>query len=510
MLRTRLSNPFQNTWYTCNEVSVLGKAWDKKSGWLTAGQLAEYFMPVETPAGFSGALSGLEGHFSVVINKPGFQAFANDKIRSFPLLYTLKEKEWVVTDNVDLPLVRHLPFKRSAETGFIHYWCAQGNDTLKEGLFQLQAGQMAFIRNGNVETAFYYDPAVQNKQNTDISLDTYPDLAFFEKWYDLIKDREVWVPLSGGYDSRAILILLKIFGHRNINAFTYGAAGAFEEAAAREVAKKLHVNWQFVEYTPATFDLFFSGEWAEYAGKSHLYCSLPHEQDFFAVYALKDKISPGSYIIPGHYGDNLNGSRHIKPGAAERDVYREIAGIYNLPREQVREHVRDYYLPSGNRFYLNWYFKNHASKYILNSVKIYEHFGYEWIIPFSDSGWMDHWLSTSEEGKINHRFYHIFLNEKLFNGFNVSISLKRTGLFNRIKPLVRLFVPPFIMQIYKKNHFKKDVNNLNILYDRIYEALNDPAADRDYVINRLFARYFLKNIGFYHEPSGDGRKDIFL
>ena len=329
MLNLQLSNPTQRQWYTANEISVLGTPYCNFKGWLSPPQFIDHFKSINDLNSFSKILSELEGNFSVVINKTEFKAFAVDKIRSFPLLYSFKGTEWVVTDNINLPFIQNLPFKRSVEMEFIHYWCTMANNTLKENLYQLEAAQIAYISNNELHTTYYYDPLIEINQNKKAEQDVYPDLAFFDKWFELIKNQEVWVPLSGGYDSRAILLLLKLFGHQNTNTFTYGDPKGFEAITAKKITTQLNIKWHFVEYTSQSFDVVFSEKWSEYSNKSHFYTSLPHEQDFFAINTLKqlDLISAGSFIIPGHYGDILNGSKHIKIGATQKDVYDKILDL---------------------------------------------------------------------------------------------------------------------------------------------------------------------------------------
>ena len=60
-------------------------------------------------------------------------------------------------------------------------------------------------------------------------------------------NRPIWVPLSGGLDSRLILCKLHESGYKNLNSFSYGLKNNSESLIAKYVSKSLNINWKFIE-----------------------------------------------------------------------------------------------------------------------------------------------------------------------------------------------------------------------------------------------------------------------
>jgi asparagine synthase (glutamine-hydrolysing) len=200
---------------------------------------------------FEKLLLGLNGNFAVVIHKENLTFFAVDKLRTYPLLYSKKENNIYITDNIDSEWIQSLEPNLFAQKQLIDFWCVLNNDTLKRDLYQLQAGEYGVVEDNNVVVKNYFKHFDENKfkQSDEVvgELEKVQDV-YFDKWYEQIKNKEVWVPLSGGFDSRYILAMLVKYGHANLHTYTYGKAAGFEAKTAYKVAKQLGVEWQFVEY----------------------------------------------------------------------------------------------------------------------------------------------------------------------------------------------------------------------------------------------------------------------
>ena len=79
----------------------------------------------------------------------------------------------------------------------------------------------------------------------------------FKRIVEDTSNKNVWVPLSGGLDSRLVICKLKEHGCENLRAFSYGPPGNYEASAARHVAEVLKVPWVFVPDT-RIFPEFYS------------------------------------------------------------------------------------------------------------------------------------------------------------------------------------------------------------------------------------------------------------
>ena len=138
----------------------------------------------------------------------------------------------------------------------------------------------------------------------------------FERLLKDVGDRQIVIPLSGGYDSRLIGHSLRELGARNVLCYTYGLSGNWESGISRELAQHLGFEWVMVPYSnpqwrtvaePAAFRALLHG--------SRQFRILAHIQDWPAVQALvaQGRLAPDAVFVPGHSGDFLAGS-HIPRG----------------------------------------------------------------------------------------------------------------------------------------------------------------------------------------------------
>lgn len=77
---------------------------------------------------------------------------------------------------------------------------------------------------------------------------------------EVANGRPIAVPLSGGYDSRIIVVLLKEMGYDEVIAFSFGLSNNKDAAVSEQVASHLDVPWEFVEYTPEMWHEWFNSE----------------------------------------------------------------------------------------------------------------------------------------------------------------------------------------------------------------------------------------------------------
>src|SRR5690606_35674716 len=126
-----------------------------------------------------------------------------------------------------------------------------------------------------------------------------------------VKDKSVMIPLSGGYDSRIIALLIKEYGHTNVSSFTYGRAENPEARKSKEIADILGFNWTIFPYTKENwFKWYHSKEWDQLVKFSSNYSSMTHIQDAPAVTNLVKDANEKYVFIPGHTGDFISGD-HI-------------------------------------------------------------------------------------------------------------------------------------------------------------------------------------------------------
>ena len=69
----------------------------------------------------------------------------------------------------------------------------------------------------------------------------------FENIIKKANNRPIWIPLSGGLDSRLVLCKLHEKGYTNLNCFSYGLKNNSECLIAEKIAKALNTRWKFIE-----------------------------------------------------------------------------------------------------------------------------------------------------------------------------------------------------------------------------------------------------------------------
>ncbi|MGB4298176.1 MAG: asparagine synthetase B family protein [Candidatus Saccharicenans sp.] len=433
-------------------------------------------------------LKKLNGFFAIVLQKNGIVMAAVDKVRSMPLFYGLKEGNLYLSDDAGWvrTQVKNGQNNQVAEAEFLLTGYVTGEDTLCLGVKQLQAGEIltTHVEGGRkvVQKIRYYrylhnfhnGEARINKESLSIVLDRVV-INCTQRLIQFANGREIVIPLSGGYDSRLIAMTLKRLGYNNVIAFTYGKRGNKESEISKWVAKCLDMKWYFVPYNNYTWwKWFHSEERNAYYRRAHNLVSVPHIQDWPAVKVLKEQniIDENAIFVPGHSGDFLAGS-HI-PTMVFNNTQLNLALFikaiierhYSLwpfneldavVQEQLKSRImqtgegRDLSIPSHMAdAFEEWDWQERQAKFIINSVRVYEFWGYNWWLPLWDAEMMDFWAGVPLEFRQGQKFYSEYVS-KIFGritGIGVSVAKRSANeqSFANIKGIIKKSVlsPPLI------------------------------------------------------------------
>ena len=502
---SELNYPFQFDWHKQEHVAVIGWVFDENNQCLQNEQLASLFTEIKDEFSFKERLISLNGNFAVVIESNDIKALAVDHIRSFPLLYQQNSNGIQIIANYKWQ--SNLQLDEASVEAFKKCWCTLDNTTLAKNIYQLQAGQYLW-QSGN-ETAipkFYYQHLEKEKAlNVDINEAANLFTSVFTKYFDLVKDITVLVPLSGGYDSRLLISLLHNYGHTDVVAYTYGNEESHEVQIAKKVAEQLNVKWYFVDYNETLFNTFFTNEWKEYSDNNHFLSSLPHEQDFFARSYLKSKnLLPENFVVlPGFSGDLLGGSiTGYQPKTYNMESFEKMIVQKHFQNSAITYDFSAFEtINNKNQFYdqyQSWFVNNKVTKFIVNSVRLYEYFGGSWLLPFWDKELIKYWYKVPYKYREQQKFY----NEVIFNKFFSSLRIDYIkpghddNYPNHIKEKIKQHLPSVITNVVKK--VKKtiqpnDVNNLSVLSNMIGERIIKKKKKEE-GINNMHAIYFLQNL----------------
>lgn len=405
-----------------------------------------------SPQSLTASLTRLNGFYAWVTQTDQQLRAGVDHVRSRPLFhgqaggrfFLADDAEWVrqqVGDQEMDPIAR----EEFQLAGYV-----TGADTLFPHVKQLQAGECLVATAGEggiilVETQRYYrflhaEPASCDDTALGAALDRAA-VASVQRLIDYANGRQIVVPLSGGYDSRLIVTLLKRLGYDNVLTFTYGVPGNKESAYSKRVADALGLRWHFVEYSEALWrEAWQTPDRWEYRKWGSGWCSLAHVQDWPAVKVLKEQgiPEPDCLFVPGHTGDFISGG-HIPKQAFERSSFTladatdaVFSKHYVLaPLKFLKTSKQTWLVRIHDRMERDgvetpwsyadvcekWEWQERQAKFICNSVRVYEFFGYDWWMPLWDIEFVRFWGSVPLFSR-RHRSLYIEYVKETYNAFS--------------------------------------------------------------------------------------------
>lgn len=413
---------------------------------IDADLLAGHLCTAVTTDALTFTLHRLNGFYAWIEQTPGRIRAAVDHIRSRPLFYACADRSFLLSD--DAEWVRQQVGDREmdpvAREEFQLAGYVTGAETLYPNVKQLQAGEVLVATqqdNGvRVETHRYYRFLHTEPEHVDVpalraQLDQVA-VGSIQRLIDYANGRQIVVPLSGGYDSRLIVALLKRLRYESVLTFSYGLTGNKEAEFSSKVADELGFQWIFIEYT----NVLWARSWSTLDAKAYRdmaanHVSLPHVQDWLAVRELvrRKEIEPDAILVPGHSGDFVAGS-HI-PAIAftkKRIPYATLlkslknAHLSNIPKKcvklcknetlfnRIKSRIDLTYDGSNVAFanlYELWDWQERQSKYIVNSVKAYEHYKLDWWLPLWDLEFVRFWEKVPLVMRKKRKWYVAWINK---------------------------------------------------------------------------------------------------
>jgi asparagine synthase (glutamine-hydrolysing) len=439
-----------NEYYPWKEIKLKGARCYLKGNvfleneFLSTEKLAELILPLickeEQGKETEAFLEKLNGVFALVAETKDIIFCAVDKTRSIPLFYVKTKNSFIVSDSAYYlkdKINPHLNEENAAEFMVAGY--VTGNETLFNDIKQIRNGEFLIYQKneGLLKSCCYFKFLHGNYYELPESrLLEMLDQIFVNSFSRLIEStsrqgKRLVVPLSGGLDSRIIVAMLKRLGVNDVSCVNYGRKGSRESRISRQVAEALGYEWLFVESTAKKWREHYNSKEADlFRIWSANLTSLPHMQDFPTVKELKiqGKIPENSVFVPGHtgYGTHIPDSTSFD---SEAYLAASLKKHYNLwPYGQEPEKIfkqRISKSTSGLEIKDSETFANaigyfdsneRQAKFILNSVRVYEFFGYEWRIPLCDAELIEFFLRVPVECRINCNLYKKYASNCLFSG----------------------------------------------------------------------------------------------
>lgn len=442
----------------------------------------------------------LTGHFSIIFYNSKKTFCIVDHTRTIPLFYYHKNKEiFISSDPLDIlkdsSSNLHFDNKQAAleisMSGF-----TIGNKTLCNKVFQLQAGEFLFFENKNlkINRYYFYKPwNVHNLHKTEFKKKlTQELLKLMKRIGESCKDRQILIPLSGGYDSRLIASGLKKIGVNNVVCFSYGQKNNFESLAAKKIAKRL--NYQYIFIPTSRIEqknLFNKNLFKKFLKYSDTLCNSPVLIDFAIIKKLYEnkKISKNAIIINGNSGDFISGGHvliqdELKKKLNNKSMIKIIMNKHFSLWESLKtkknqiliedqiykiasEIIKDYSISNKKLWAvvetLEWYCRQ--SKWVTTTQRSYEFFGYEWRLPLWDPLFMNFWERVPLRFKYKQNLYKEVLVENNWGNVWQDIELNNFKLPKNIFFLFRTILKLTFIFI-GKNYWKKfDKRVFSYFYD---------------------------------------------
>jgi asparagine synthase (glutamine-hydrolysing) len=399
-------------------------------------------------------LNSASGYGSAVIEGQDISIAWVDHIRTWPLFYGMKNGGLVIspdarvardalgfTDN-DVDPDAALEFSLA---GYV-----TGESTLYKGLSALRPGEFLVWRKGMdaplLQRYFRYQPTMEesreNEQELIGNLNDVMD-TIIKNMIARVGGRPIWLPLSGGLDSRIILCKLHEHGARNVHTFSYGPKFNFEALKAKQVAKTLGYPWQFVAPDKETLRGYFESDerkafWRYADGLK----AIPCMREYAAIRWLHEsgQVPKDAVFINGQSGDYISGG-HIHPAwlektPADADLFYKLltdkhydlwSGLKTPGNMNVAEKWIDRLLPAEWKSRCRtradyaamgeaWEYDGRQICYVVNGQRIYEFLGYDWEMPLWEKELVDFYQPISLKDKFDQNLWKKWLKAYNYKG----------------------------------------------------------------------------------------------
>ncbi len=472
------------SWFCNEKVSVKGYFFDSENNYYSESKLISFFEDVYSEKDFINKIKEANGVFTVVIRHSDTIFTASDTTRMFPLFYTFKDKDLLISDDI-IFLKNKLnitEINKQSANEFLAASHTLGNRTLLENVFQLQSNEyIIFNKNEIKKQAFFFSYSTIKVNENSYTQQKEQAIEVFENAFNrMIKslnNRHVALPLSGGYDSRFIATMLKKHNYENVTCFTYGRKNNLEIENSRKTAEKLNYKWVFVEYNSNLFNNYTNTnifkEYAHFVGKAS---SMPLLQEYFAVKFLKDNklIPQDSVFIPGHSGDLLGGSQLVKVVNEDLQIsdisiliLKKKFFLYKLTKSKKKETQKrirkslcnfnkDYKHSFVYSVFEDYDIKEKIAKFIFNSSSVYNFFDYEHRFPFGDTELLKFFKDVPFKYKKMKLLYDDVLKNIYFKPFDLNFETEiQPSLYNLYIQKIKNKIKPLFPNLIKKRLLKK-------------------------------------------------------
>ncbi len=425
---------FRDTWSRYGTTFARGRA--HVSGQFLEGEgLAEYF----DANSIEEVIDRANGFWGLVKKFDNSMLLAADRMRSYPLFYGIYCNTVYVSDD-PYWLKEALGCQEYDQVSWNEFLVAgyvTGRDTLFTEVKQILPGEIVYIDYNEddqvkIKNIQYYSfihgnyfSGLSREQLLQLHGEVF--LNSVKRLIDFAGGRTVVVPLSGGYDSRLLVTALRKMEYENVITFSYGKNDNEECLKSREVAESLNFKWIFIPYDNDKTFIWYNSELRKDFNSygDNLSTVLP-DREWPAVLELKrlTLIPEDSLFVPGHSGDFISGghipldlctSEQLQENLVDAVLKKHYVmwnwkGLENRWRGEFSKKILEnadigFSFPDTPNMYEKWNWQECQIKRMVNSVKIYDFFKYEYWLPLWDYEYMDFWSRVPLYYRINKNLY---------------------------------------------------------------------------------------------------------
>lgn len=420
-------------------------------------------------------LKQLNGFFSIVLHYRQNYWLISDRLRSRPLFYRYQDRAWQISDNAYVLLKDSDSVDPLSAEEFLHCGYVTGAATLIQHIAQVEAAQYLCLSEASPEPdQGCYD--LFWPENPDTSVFSHQEYcekldvaltAAIKRLIQVANGRTILVPLSGGYDSRALALYLKKSGYAKVECFTFGKADSFEVKTACSVAAALNFKLHRVTYQVSDWlQLKHCTTFARYKQQIHNLVSVPNIQVYPALQKLLAQgiITPDTIVVPGHTGDFVSGG-HI-PRLKQRSTCSDVTNAiwqrhYDLNRKppsvalqaKLLQQVSGLWQPdAGANSAIScaeaWNYRERQTKFIVNSNRYYDFWQLDWWMPLWDWQFVKVWQQVPLSLRRNKGLWIDFVNQQYAELTGKQLVTAVTV----IPPLVEVMGRRYLQYFFDHNH----------------------------------------------------------
>lgn len=464
-------------------------------------------------------LAQVKGCFSLVVESEDRFFLASDIAGGFPLLYSKCGSSIIISDDAFAAAPDSRKMRQVAALEYRTATYVANGETLIEDMFQVQAGEIVTIdkRDGEIEKHDYWSFSADFSHVASVAEYDRLLLEVFTEMAEALDGRRVFIPLSGGLDSRTVAVMLHRIGYDNVTCFSYGRKGCFESETARRVASKLGYELVYFEYTPDDWAEFYrSKDWDGFLSYAFSFCRIGCVQPTMAVKRLAEIVGDAreGVVVPGHI--SYNSAVPIEAFSAKGQSAREVAKL--LLRG---ENIHDVFSRAEERMLVeriskilgldshgayqtsewlsaSWNLEWRCSQTLFynHDVRNYDYFGFGWELPFWDIRVANYWRNITLDQAYGRRLYHEYCEQHINPHVGVSTALPKSFKMS-MREVLKRTAPLEMRQLYRCIAAKVKPDKLDVLG---WRGFTEAYTRKGQTFNSYIAEYCLDH---FVDPADD-------